>query len=117
MKGDQTMELLNNVIRLSSSADSPLSLDVQLGEHRRTFSVWTPDQGRVFKAFYAIDTETTEIDRENPQIVPALVLASACDGTRGVLLSRNNLPAFLRIHYDSCLICHNAAFDLKVMQQ
>ena len=94
-----------------------MALEVQLGEYRRTFTEWTPDQGRVFKAFYAIDTETTEIDRENPQIVPALVLATACDDTRGVLLSRNNLPAFLRIHHDSCLICHNAAFDLKVMQQ
>jgi len=111
------MELLNNVIQLSSSAESPLTLDVHLGEHRRTFSVWTPDQGRVFEAYYAIDTETTEIGRENPQIVPALVLASACDDTRGVLLSRNNLPAFLRIHHGSPLICHNAAFDLKVMQQ
>ncbi len=45
------------------------------------------------------------------------MLATACDDTRGVLLSRNNLPAFLRIHHDSSLICHNAAFDLKVMQQ
>ena len=94
-----------------------MALEVQLGEYRRAFTEWTPDQGRVFKAFYAIDTETTEIDRENPQIVPALVLATACDDTRGVLLSRNNLPTFLRIHHDSSLICHNAAFDLKVMQQ
>ena len=36
-------------------------------------SEWTPDQGRIFEGFFAIDAETTKIDDENPHIIPSMV--------------------------------------------
>jgi 3'-5' exonuclease len=92
------------------------SCEVELGHHRCSFEEWTPDRGRILERFFAIDVETTKIDDENPQIVPAMVVASACDGRRGVFVSRQALPAFFEAHAGSALILHNAPFDLKVMQ-
>ena len=57
--------------------------EVELGHHRCSFEEWTPDQGRIFERFLAIDVETTRIDDENPQIIPAMVVATACDGQQG----------------------------------
>ena len=55
------------------------------------------------------------IDDENPHIVPPLVIATACDGRRGVFLSRDRGP-LPRGPRRLALIAHNAAFDLKVLQ-
>jgi len=91
-------------------------LEATLGSNHCPFEIWTPEHGRVLDRLIAYDTETTLIDDENPHIVPALVLATACDGHRGVFLSRTNIRPFLDAHQGSHLIAHNAAFDLKVTQ-
>jgi DNA polymerase I-like protein with 3'-5' exonuclease and polymerase domains len=93
-----------------------VTCEVELGPHRYLFQEWTPDRGRVFDGFFAIDTESTKFDDENPQIVPSLVIASACNAQQGVFLDRKSLPAFFEIHAGSAMIAHNAPFDLKVMQ-
>ena len=94
-----------------------MSLEIRLGPHRCDFDEWTPRQGRVFEGLFALDTETLAIDEENPQIVPPLVLAAACDGRRGVFLGRDAVAPFLMAHGDGALIAHNAAFDLRVLHE
>ncbi len=93
-----------------------MRLEIRLGPHDRNFEVWTPSRGRVFDALYALDTETLAIDDENPQIVPPLVLATACDDRRGFFIARDDVAPFLEAHRDVALVAHNAAFDLKVLQ-
>ena len=92
-------------------------VECRLGPHHCPFEEWTPHQGRVFDGLFAVNTETLLIDDENPQIVPPLVLATACDGRRGVFLARDAVAPFFEAHRDGVLIAHNAAFDLKVLQQ
>jgi hypothetical protein len=92
-------------------------LQICLGDYRCPFEVWTPRCGRVFEALCAIDTETLMIDEANPQVVPHLVVATACDGRRGVFLAREMVGPFFQAHDGLSLIAHNAAFDLKVLQQ
>ena len=64
-------------------------LQIGLGDYSCPFEVWSPSCGRVFESLYAIDTETLMIDEANPQIVPPLVIATACDGRQGVFLARD----------------------------
>jgi DNA polymerase I-like protein with 3'-5' exonuclease and polymerase domains len=104
--------LLDTPMRSRQGADC----EVALGSHRRRFREWTPDQGQIFEGFFAIDTETTKIDDENPHIIPSMVLATAFDGERGIFLSRDSLPAFFELHPNSAMIAHNAPYDLKIMQ-
>ena len=92
-------------------------VECRLGPHYCPFEEWTPHQGRVFDGLFAVDTETLLIDDENPHIVPPLVLATACDGRRGFFLARDAVAPFFEAHRDGVLIAHNAAFDLKVLQQ
>jgi DNA polymerase I-like protein with 3'-5' exonuclease and polymerase domains len=91
-------------------------LEITLGPYHCPFRLWAPDQGRVFNGLFAYDTETTLIDDERPYLVPALVLATACDGQRGVIIPRWLVPKFIEAHAGLGLIAHNAAFDLKVTQ-
>ena len=91
-------------------------LEITLGPYHRPFRPWTPDQGRVFDGLFAYDTETTLIDDDRPYLVPSLVLATACDGDRGVFIPRRFVGAFLEAHAGLGFIAHNAAFDLKVTQ-
>ncbi len=91
-------------------------LDIALGSFRCPFRLWTPADGRVFDGLYAYDTETTLIDDDRPYLVPSLVLATACDGRRGVFVPRASVPAFFAAHAGLGFIAHNAAFDLKVTQ-
>ncbi len=88
-----------------------------LGPYRCPFEEWTPRHGRVFEGLYAVDTETLLIDDENPQIVPPLVVATACDARRGFFLSRGAIAPFFEAHGGLALVVHNASFDLKVLQQ
>jgi len=90
--------------------------EITLGPYRRPFRSWTPAQGRVFGGLFAYDTETTLIDDDRPYLTPSLVLASACDGDKGVLVPRPLIPAFFEAHAGMGFIAHNAAFDLKVTQ-
>jgi hypothetical protein len=94
-----------------------MSIDVALGPHACPFELWQPDQGRIFDGLYAYDTETTQIEEDRPQLVPALVLASACDGRRGVFVARPDLATFFAVHDGLGFIGHNLAFDLKVTQK
>ena len=91
-------------------------LEITLGPYQCPFRPWTPDQGRVFDGLFAYDAETTKIDDDRPYLVPSLVVATACDGDRGVLIARRLVRAFLEAHAGMGLIAHNAAFDLKVTQ-
>ncbi len=110
------MSMLNNVIQIPQAARQGIAMSIEPGARRCPFTEWTSDQGRIFEKLFAIDTETTKIDENNSQVVPAMVLASACDGVRGVFIGRDQLPAFFQAHSGSAMICHNAPFDLKVMQ-
>lgn len=90
---------------------------VAVGSYRCEFEVWTPGMGRVFPGMFAFDTETTEINEQHPDHVPAFVLGTASDGKRGVLLNRETVLPFLLAHTGASIICHNAAFDLCVTQR
>src|SRR5262249_28647575 len=92
-------------------------LEIQLTPtYRCPFRVWTPAEGRVFTGLFAYDTETTRIDEERPDLIPSLVVASACDGHQGVFVARQDLRAFFDAHSGLGFIGHNLAFDLKVSQ-
>ena len=65
----------------------------------------------------AIDTETTAIDKEDRVTIPDLVLMSASDGDRQVIIPGENVPAFLLAHRDSWWVFHNVAFDFWVIMQ
>ncbi|MEO7130060.1 MAG: DNA polymerase [Dermatophilaceae bacterium] len=90
--------------------------DIVLGQFSCPLHKWTPALGRVFDGLFAYDTETTRIDDDRPYLTPHLVLAAACDGRRGVLVSRAQVPAFFAAHAGQGFVAHNAAFDLKVTQ-
>lgn len=90
---------------------------ITLANQHVDFRPWRPADGPVFHDAFAIDTETTLIDPERPWLVPTYVLGAACDGNRGVFLTREHLPAFLRAHDGVPLVFHNAPFDLAVIHQ
>lgn len=90
-------------------------LTVTIGDYTAPFYLWTPATGRVFDTF-AYDTETTEINDERPDLTPELVVATACNGEHGYFISREHILEFFEAHSDATIICHNAAFDLKVTQ-
>jgi hypothetical protein len=89
------------------------SMNVTLGQFSCPFTPWRPADGRVFD-FFAYDTETTAFQKERPELTPSYVLGAACDGTRGVFISRDNLAPFFETHRHARMICHYAAFDLRV---
>jgi hypothetical protein len=87
---------------------------LSLGKWSCPFRPWRPADGRIFD-FFSFDSETTEINDDRPDLVPAYVLGAACDGCRGVFISRDNLLQFFKAHTDVPVVFHNAAFDLKVI--
>jgi DNA polymerase I-like protein with 3'-5' exonuclease and polymerase domains len=93
-----------------------MSIETRLGPYQCPFRAWSPDQGRVFDGRFAYDTETGAIDDERPDLVPPLVLATACDGQQGVFVPRPFIPDFFDLHAGIRFIAHGAAFDLKVTQ-
>ena len=93
------------------------SLHVSLGSYQSEFQVWDSSMGRVFKELFALDTETTEIVNTRPDMIPSLVIASACDGEHGVFIAPGDMAAFMLAHAGESIIFHNAAFDLKVIQR
>lgn len=86
---------------------------VSLGKYSCPFAPWRTSDGRVFDSF-AYDTETTDIDDSRPYLTPSYVIGAACDGQRGVFISRENVPAFFQAHQGVPFVMHNAAFDLRV---
>lgn len=93
-----------------------MQLQITVGPYCCPFETWTPQTGRIFKRF-AYDTETTDILDDRPDLTPDLVIGTACDGERGVYLTRDTVLPFFQAHSDVPFICHNAAFDLAVTQQ
>jgi hypothetical protein len=79
------------------------------------FTPWNESLGQVFETAYALDTETTLIDKERPWVTPPYVLGAVFDGERGYFLQRRDVQAFLAAHEDVSMVCHNAAFDLAVL--
>src|SRR5437763_16977279 len=91
-------------------------IDITVGSCQCLFREWAPGEGRVFDGLFAFDTETTPIDDDRPYLTPSLVLATACDGDRGVFVPREFVPAFFEAHAGLGFVAHNGAFDLKVTQ-
>jgi DNA polymerase I-like protein with 3'-5' exonuclease and polymerase domains len=86
---------------------------ITLGNFSCPFTPWRPEHGRLFDRF-SFDTETTDIDEDRPELPPAFVLGAACDGRRGVFLTRDTVKPFFAAHPQASVILHHAAFDLKV---
>ena len=93
-----------------------MNLEITIGPYKCPFQPWTPDMGRIFTMF-AYDTETTDILDDRPDLTPDFVLGTACDGQRGVYLTHETVLPFFQAHAGVAFICHNAAFDLAVLQQ
>src|SRR5262249_3347034 len=79
------------------------------------FAPWKPAMGQVFKSIYALDAETAAIDEARDWLTPPFVLGAAFDGERGHFLQREHVGAFIEAHEDVPVVCHNAAFDLAVL--
>jgi hypothetical protein len=88
-------------------------MHIKLGRFGCPFAPWRPPDGRVFDRF-SFDTETTDIDDDHPFLTPVYVLGAACDGHRGVFITREHVLPFFEAHAGVPFICHNAAFDIKV---
>jgi hypothetical protein len=87
--------------------------NVTLGPYSCPFGPYKPGDGRLFKLF-SFDSETTDIDEDRPYLTPAYVIGAACDGHRGVFITRENVRPFFRAHHKAHIVMHHAAFDLKV---
>jgi DNA polymerase I-like protein with 3'-5' exonuclease and polymerase domains len=91
-------------------------MKVPFNDHLYSFAPWKPSQDQVFTSAYALDTETTLIDKERNWRTPAYVLGAVFDGEAGYFLQRKDVEAFLIAHDNVSMVCHNAAFDLAVVQ-
>lgn len=89
-------------------------MNIKLDHLSCPFAPWRPADGRIFNGF-SFDTETTEIDDDRPYLTPTYVLGAACNGERGVFISRDNVLPFFEAHKAVPCVMHNAAFDLKVV--
>jgi hypothetical protein len=92
-----------------------MHIDITVGPYRCPFETWTPETGCIFE-MYAYDTETTDILENRPDLTPDFVIGTACDGQRGVYLTRETVLPFFQAHAGVPFICHNAAYDLAVTQ-
>src|SRR5262249_28006894 len=77
------------------------------------FTPRRPPDGVPFGRF-SFHTRTTGPRADHPGLPPAYVLGAACDGQRGVFLTRDTVKPFFAAHQQASVILHNAAFDLKV---
>ena len=75
-----------------------------------------PAYGKVLAGPFALDTETTLIEKDRPTRTPTLILGVAFNGTQGWFIAAKDMPAFLATHPTNQLIFHNAVFDLAVIQ-
>lgn len=92
-------------------------ITAQFAESTAQFEEWTPALGESLNPRFAMDSETTPIDKERPWFRPPIVLATAYDGVSGFFIAREQLGAFFRAHRKHEWIMHHAAFDLAVLQQ
>lgn len=79
-------------------------------------SSWEFWHGQVLgPGLLGFDTETVadqDLDRTHPE----LVLATAFDGVRTVVIHREEFAEFLSVHKDCEFVCHNVAFDFWVVE-
>ena len=99
----------------TSPSDSP-AFTFPLGPSQYRFRVWVPAYGKVLAGPFALDTETTLIEKDRPTRTPTLILGVAFNGTQGWFIAAKDMPAFLATHPTNQLIFHNAVFDLAVIQ-
>ena len=99
----------------TSPSDSP-AFTFPLGPSQYRFQIWVPAYGKVLAGPFALDTETTLIEKDRPTRTPTLILGVAFNGTQGWLIAAKDMPAFLATHPTNQLIFHNAVFDLAVIQ-
>ena len=99
-----------------STKQAKTSMEISFKDDCYSFSPWKPAMGPVFDKTYALDTETTLIDKEHPWITPAFVLGAVFDGNKGYFLQRKDVAVFFRSHENVSFVCHNAPFDLAVLQ-
>ncbi len=99
----------------TSPSDSP-AFTFPLGPSQYRFQIWVPAYGKVLAGPFALDTETTLIEKDRPTRTPTLVLGMAFNGTQGWFIAAKDMPAFLAAHPANQLIFHNAVFDLAVIQ-
>lgn len=90
-------------------------MHIRFNGRDREFVPWRPAAGPVFSGAFAFDCETTLIDDNRPWLAPAYVIGAACDGERGVFVTRSTLAAFFAAHPNNIVVFHNAAFDLDVI--
>ena len=76
-----------------------------------------PADGRVLDEGFALDLETTLIDKDRPAAIPTLVLGMAFGGGTGWFILAENMLPFLDAHPNNPVVFHNAAFDLAVLQE
>ena len=99
----------------TSPSDSP-AFTFPLGPSQYRFQIWVPAYGKVLAGPFALDTETTLIEKDRPTRTPTLILGVAFNGTQGWFIAAKDMPAFLATHPTNQLIFHNAVFDLAVIQ-
>ncbi|MCX5729623.1 MAG: DNA polymerase [Nitrospirae bacterium] len=99
----------------TSPSDSP-AFTFPLGPSQYRFQIWVPAYGKVLAGPFALDTETTLIEKDRPTRTPTLILGVAFNGTQGWFIAAKDMPAFLATHPTNQLILHNAVFDLAVIQ-
>jgi hypothetical protein len=102
-------------VRKLTTFTQRLTVDIAFKTTKYPFVPWRPELGKVMTRKFAFDTETTLIDETRPWMTPAYVLGAAFDGTRGVFVPRDRVAAFFQAHDGLPFICHNTAFDLKVV--
>jgi DNA polymerase I-like protein with 3'-5' exonuclease and polymerase domains len=73
---------------------------------------WNGDQLRGTEV--ALDCETTLVQGEE---VPDLVLVAVSDGQRSFVLQPQQLGPFLELHRSRNFVCHNTAFDFRVVKK
>lgn len=108
---------MNSPATLGNSTPVRQPLLGTLGTTTVTFNEWLPGHAPLTGAVIAADTETTLIDDSNPWMTPTLVLMQAFDGSRGVFVAPENVPAFMAAHPVAYFAFHNAPFDLNVIQR
>ena len=103
-------------IASSESLVPVIEMNITIANHTCPFVPWRPEDGRVFD-FFSFDCETTFIDEQRPFITPSYVIGAASDGRRGVFLTRERVSEFFHAHLGVPVVFHNAAFDLKVLNE
>ena len=88
-------------------------LQVTISGFPYSYARWRPGDARLGQLL-AIDTQTALIDAPN---IPSLVMVTASDGRRHVLIHPDDLGEFILYHSASDFVCHDVAFDFWAIHQ